>query len=212
VGRQLLALAALALLVIAGLGGLARLKFSSFLSDSVSERLEIVASTSAQDFETATDLGLALGEVANGKAILARARQHDSDISAIVVFDLDGNIIHAAGEPRGDRVDAATLDAFRLAQAAIADGTWGDETDQRVSSGVIIEGAFGQAAGAIVVEYPTSVMDGQTQNMTRRLLRDGLIVAIGVGAMMLVVLVLTRTHHDQFDRSNAVDAVSTDGE
>ncbi|GMQ94632.1 MAG: hypothetical protein BMS9Abin12_2132 [Acidimicrobiia bacterium] len=43
------ALSLLVLLLTAGLAGVSQLKFSSFLSDSINERLEIVATTSAQD-------------------------------------------------------------------------------------------------------------------------------------------------------------------
>ena len=67
----------LVVVLVAGLTGLAQLKFMSFLSESVRERLEIITTTSAQDFGAAIDLGLTLSEVANGQAILNRARSHD---------------------------------------------------------------------------------------------------------------------------------------
>ena len=55
--RPALAWGLLVLLFTAGVAGVAQLKFSSSLSESIDERLEIVAATSVQDFSAAIDLG-----------------------------------------------------------------------------------------------------------------------------------------------------------
>jgi MFS family permease len=189
----LLALIGLVVVVVAGLGGLAQLKFTSFLTESTNERLEIVAATSAQDFGAAIDLGLTLAEVANGQAILDRARSHDPAISAILVFDLEGTILHAVGEVNADRVDDETFEAFRLARLGITEARWGIEDDARIGSGIVVEGSFGQALGGIVVEYPTTENGQQASTMARQLILDGVAVAGAMSVVVLVMLVLFRS-------------------
>ncbi len=181
----MIALGALVIALVAGLGGLTQLKFTSFLADSVEERLQIVAATSAQDFTAAIDLGLSLPEVANGTAILERARSHDEHIGSILVFDLDGNVLHAVGEDAPARVDDETREAFRLATAGITEPAWGVERSGEIASGIIIEGAFGQPVGGVVVTYPTEEMQGQAGVMAGRLLATG----AGVAALMTIVVI-----------------------
>lgn len=190
--RQLMALVALVVLVVGGLAGLAQLKFSSFLSDSVRERLEIVATTTARDFAAATDLGLKLAEVANGSEILGRARSHDPIIRSIVVLDLDGRVLHSVGEIGGEPVSSETLDGFRLARLGITGPVWSVENDVRIGAGVIVEGAFGQPVGAVVVDYPKSVMSDQESVMAGKLIRDALAVAIGAALLMAIMLPAVR--------------------
>lgn len=184
-----LALGGLVVVLVAGLAGLAQLRFTSFLAESVEERLEIVAATSAQDFSAAIDLGLSLDEVANGSAILERASRHDPNIESIMVFDVEGNIVHRSGRGSQGRVDAETLDAFRLASAGVTEPSWGVESGDRIASGIVIEGSFGQPIGGIAVEYPTTEMRDQAGVMARQLLTNGLVV---VAAMTLVVMAVLR--------------------
>ena len=188
-----LALGGLVVVLVAGLGGLAQLKFASFLSGSVEERLEIVATTSAQDFGAAIDLGLSLGEVANGEAILERARSHDPNIQAIHVFDLEGKVLHTVGDANPDRVDEETIEAFRLARTGVTEAQWGVEDGNRIGSGIVLEGSFGQPVGGIVVEYPTTEMSHQSGVMARRLLLNGVVVAVAMVLVVLLVLGLFRS-------------------
>ena len=187
-----LALGGLVVVLVAGLAGLAQLRFTSFLSESVEERLEIVAATSAQDFSAAIDLGLSLDEVANGSAILERAGGHDPNIESIMVFDLEGDIVHRFGSRGQGRVDAETLDAFRLARAGVTEPSWGVESGDRIASGIVIEGSFGQPIGGIVVEYPTTEMRDQAGVMARQLSTNALAVAAVMTLVVMAVLRLLR--------------------
>jgi len=190
--QLLLALGGLVIVLIAALAGLAQLRFSSFLAESVEERLEIVAATSAQDFSAAIDLGLGLGEVANGEAILERARSHDPNIEVISVFDLEGNVLHSVGGRDSQRIGEETFEAFRLAGAGITEPQWGIESGDSISMGVVVEGSFGQPVGGIAIEYPTTDMSRQTGIMTRRLFINGVIVAAAMGLVVLLLLRLFR--------------------
>lgn len=186
------ALTFLTLTAVAALGGLAYLKFTSFLADSVRERLDVVLATSAQDFGAALDLGLSLSEVANGSAILERALSHDASIRSIVVADLTGIVLHAAGEGVGERLDGPALEAMALARAGATGDRWGIDDGVRIGSGVILTGSFGQPTGAIFAEYPTTELERAATAMRRRLLAGGGVAAGVLGAMIVVVVLRFR--------------------
>jgi hypothetical protein len=189
----LIALVALAALVIGGLGGVAQLKFSAFLSESVRERLEIVAATTAQDFEAAIDLGLRIDSIANGPVILDRALAHDPNIESIVVFDRSGRVLHSTGSSaRRSSVGAETVEAFRLASEGITDPVWRVEDDVMLGSGIVIEGGFGQAVAGLQVDYPKTEMQQQAAVMANNLTRDAAIVTVALGTSMAILLVILR--------------------
>lgn len=183
IGRLAIALALVGLITVAGLAGLAGLKFSSFLADSVGERLEIVASTAATDLETAIDLGLSLDEVANGETILERARSHDPAISGIAVFDLEGRVLHAIGDARADTIHPSTEEGFRVVVLEAVDDAWSTRSDERIRSGVVVSGSFGQPVAGVVVHYPMTDIQAQESAMVQALAFDA--------AWVMVLLVLS---------------------
>jgi hypothetical protein len=184
VGRLSLTLGVVALATILGLAGLAQLKFSAFLSDSIGERLEIVATTAAQDFGSAMDLGLKIDEVANGVEILERARSHDPDIGAIAVFDLAGDVLHGIGAVEADGLHAQSREAFRVARLEEGTDSWTVEADGLIRSGVVIESSIGQPVAGVVVHYPALDMRRQERQMAGVLFFDAAWIAVVV---MLVV-------------------------
>jgi hypothetical protein len=177
---------------VAALGGLAQLKFTSFLADSVRERLEVVLTTSAQDFGAALDLGLSLSEVANGPVILERARSHDPNIRSIVVVDPAGMVLHTAGAETGERLDDRALAALSLARAGVTGDQWNIDDGERIGSGIVLKGSFGQPAGAIFAEYPTTELERAAREMGRRLLLGGGVAAAALGALVIIVLLRFR--------------------
>jgi predicted MFS family arabinose efflux permease len=202
VGRPLLVVTALTVALIAGLVGVSQLKFTSFVSDSINGRLEVVASAAAQDFGAAIDLGLSLEQVANGPEILTRARRHDPAITAIYVVDLDGSIIHATGEAPGAATDA-TLEAFGLAVDGIGESTWDTETDDTIHFGTLIDGSFGRPVGGVVVEYPIDGLRSQYRTMARSLIAIGALVAFAViVAAALVLGIASRRGHRKAERGS----------
>lgn len=190
--RYVLSLGAIVLVLIVGLAGLAQLKFSSFLSDSIGERMEIVGTAAAQDFSAAVDLGLSLEEVANGPQILARAQEHDPTISGIAVVDLEGAVVHSTGAPDSIRIHPDTVTALRLARANPNERNWNVEADGEIRTGVLIEGSFGQPLGAVIVQYPTTEMRDQELAIAGELALDSIWVGLLLGAAVLVLIWIIR--------------------
>jgi hypothetical protein len=190
-GRLAFTLALVGLFTIAGLAALAGLKYSAFLAESVGERLEIVATTAATDLETAIDLGLSLDEVANAEAILERARSHDPAISGIAVFDLDGSVLHAVGDAPTGTVHPRTAEGFRVVVLEGVDDAWSIEADQRIRSGVVVTGSFGQPVAGVVAHYPVTEVRALESAMLGSLTFDaiwiGILLVLGVGLLHLLV-------------------------
>ncbi len=184
--RPLLATLALVVALFGGLAGVSQLRFASVLSDSVNERLEVVAKAAAQDLSSALDLGLSLNQVANGPAILQRASRHDPRITSMYVVDISGSIIHAtAAAP--EAMDTSSNEAFSLAVQGIGGSSWAAETKETISSGIVIEGSFGTPVGAVVVEYPAAELRAQTRRIANDLALLGAIVAALVALVVAAV-------------------------
>lgn len=201
-----IAYCALVVVLIAGIAGLAQLKFTSFLSESVHERLEIITATLAQEFGATIDLGLSLPEVANGGAILARALNRDPDIHSIAVFDLEGVVLHAVGGGTGQRLNDEAFDAFSLANTVAAtSGRWGTENEEWIGTGITLQGSFGRPAGGILIEYPKTEIREQSQWMAGSLIRGGSWVAAAMCAAMFGIVGVFRSQlaRSQLARSEA---------
>jgi predicted MFS family arabinose efflux permease len=196
--RSLLIVSALGVALMAGLVGVSQLKFTSFLSDSINGRLEVVAATAAQDFAAATDLGLSLEQVANGEAILERARRHDHTITAIYVIDIDGEILHATGDT-SQAVDDGTLEAFGLAASGVGEKTWDTEDAESIRSGTLIEGSFGQPVGGVVVEYPSHELLVPSRSMARSLIAIGAVVSLIIIVVSGAVMVIANRRDNEQD-------------
>lgn len=184
VGRLSIALALVGVITIAGLAGMAGLKFSAFLADSVGERLEIVASTAATDLESAIDLGLSVDAVANGEAILERARGHDRAISGVAVFDLEGKVLYSVGDAPADVVHPRSYDGFRIVVIEGVDDAWSVEADERIRSGVVVAGSFGQPVAGVIAYYPVTELLAQESAMVQTLVFD----AVWVGLLLILAI------------------------
>lgn len=176
-----LALCGLAVGVVAALAGLAYLKYKSILSESVTERIEILATTLARDFGSTVGLGLSLSELANGAEILNRASRVDQDIATILVFGPAGDVLYAAGEA------PAAVDPRAIANLTDAGG-WRNETPASLDVVRPIVGSFGGAVGGVQVGYPTALLRAQEATMRGRLLLTGGLVAAGMAALTVALV------------------------
>lgn len=198
VSRQLIGtLVGLSLLLIVGAGSLAHLKFESLIAGSISERLEVVASSTARDFSSVLDLGLDLEQVDNGSEILSRAREHDSEIRHIAVFDTEGRIVHQVGVEVSSTIDVDTAESYRLATEGVTGPRWTVENSDRIGTGMLILGSFGQPSGGVVVDYPTSAIERQLREADRALAVNGLMVFAAMGILSIGMARLFRSSGDR---------------
>ncbi len=166
------------------LAALSVVQFDAILANFIHGRLSVLAQTIETPFKSATDLGLSLSSVGNARAILERARQTDSDISAVHIFDQVGTIIHSTDQNPPTSVRAEVL----FAQSDSESPIWHAETGQTFLSGVTILDLAGEKLGGVLVVYPKTGLDTAVGAMAARLtiyLIITLVVVAGIGIAIL---------------------------
>ena len=71
------------------------LQFNSILSELIVHRLSVVAHTTANSFQSVTDLGLPFEMVNNAEAILKRSKETDTNIKSLHAFSPSGLIVYS---------------------------------------------------------------------------------------------------------------------
>jgi hypothetical protein len=170
--------------VLAVLATLSTLQFDSILSHFIHGRLSVLAQTSQASFRAAVGLGLPLASVRNATAILEQARQTDSNISAVHVFDTSGKILHSTDPDHTTSVRAEIL----FAQSASESGTWATETGEHFLSGVRIRNLSKKTVGGLVIIYPKTDLSTSVGAMTARLAIYAVGVLTVIGVIGIVVL------------------------
>ena len=153
----------------------------------------VVAQTTADSFQSVVNLGLPISMVRNAPALLARAQQTDSRITAIHAFNPTGIIVQTTDPDDPSNVP----EKVQLAQS-LADGSeWSVESDTELFSGVSISNAAGTTVGNIVVVYPKSEFEAQTAAVTRHIATTTitLLVIFSVAAWLLLRLRLSGAIH-----------------
>lgn len=137
---------------------LATLQFDQIHSDLVGGRLVVLANRTAAPFSAAARINLPLSSVRNAAVLLERARQTDDLITAIHVFDADGDIIASTATPSPSTIPPIAV-AARIGATGLP---WYRETEDGFLSSVDIPGPGGRTAGGILVVYPSG---GNTINV-----------------------------------------------
>lgn len=179
--------------VLVVLATLTALQFSTILSHFIHERLSVLSQTSQASFRAAVGLGLPLSSVRNSLAILERARQTDSNIRAIHVFDVSGRILHSTDPDHTSSIRAEAL----FAQSASEGDTWNTEIDDAFLSGSQIRNHSNKIVGGLVIVYPKTDLVTSVGAMTARLVIYSvsvlvIIAAIGIGVLRFGLRDLTR--------------------
>ena len=160
---------------------LATLQFSQIFSGLVGERLLVVASRTAAPFEAATRLGLPLPTVRNADALLAQARQTDTDIAAIYIYDANGEISHSTQTS----VAPAEIQNILSSNGESNGGqSWYAESENGFWAGHPISGSGGASAGGVLIFYPDTQKNTRVMAMITEL-------AVAAGAIMIVAAVLS---------------------
>ncbi|WP_119458276.1 hypothetical protein [Rhodospirillaceae bacterium SYSU D60014] len=158
--------------VLAIFVGLATLQFDQIHSGLVGERLVVLADHTAAPFEAAAKIGLPLSSVRNAAALLERARQSDSSITAIHVFDAEGRIVHST-----DTLPPASIPRKAVVARVEASGTpWYSETAEGFLGSIDIAGRGESLAGGILVAYSS----GGNVTRVRAMAAELALAAMGV--------------------------------
>jgi hypothetical protein len=132
--------------------GLATLQFGNINSDLVGERLTVLAERTAAPFKAAAKIGLPLSTVRNAEALLERARQTDSAILAIHVFNNEGRIVQSTAKPPPARIPTKALAARAVARGA----PWHIESDEIFLNSIDIIARDKITVGGVLIVYPRS--------------------------------------------------------
>ncbi|MGR3342793.1 MAG: hypothetical protein ACU0DI_06155 [Paracoccaceae bacterium] len=160
---------------------LATLQFSQIFSGLVGERLLVVASRTAAPFEAATRLGLPLSTVRNADALLAQARQTDTEIAAIYVYDVNGEISHSTQTS----VASAEIQKILRSHGESSGGqSWYAESENGFWAGHPISSSGGASAGGILIFYPDTQKNTRVMAMITEL-------AVVAGAIVVFAAVLS---------------------
>jgi hypothetical protein len=150
VWRVLAAIGAINFIVLFIFVSIATLQFDSILSGLIQERLVVIADRVRVPFAAVTDLGLPLSTVRNAQAILEDARQDDSNIQHIHVFEQDGAIVHSTSNtPPNDlsKVWAEGLDGKRIEEGFRV------ETEDAFIVAATITSPAQEMSGGVVIVY-----------------------------------------------------------
>ncbi|MGE0254898.1 MAG: hypothetical protein AB7N54_02885 [Alphaproteobacteria bacterium] len=147
----------IALLVMAGLivslgliFGLNALKFDRKLHELTEGRAQIVVGEIGRTLQAAVDLGLSIEALESGSKLREHAREKDTAVLDLILFDADGRIVDS-GEAgaRGTTIAPVLLERFRNSKPG---ERWTVREDSRLLAGIPLDTTLGlRAGGAILV-------------------------------------------------------------
>ena len=171
------------LVVLSIFVGLATLQFGNINSDLVGERLAVLAERTAAPFNAAVKIGLPLSTVRNAEALLERARQTDTAILAIHVFDDAGRIVQSTDKPPPTEIPAKAL-----AARAVSGGTpWHIESGEIFLSSIDIITRGKITVGGVLIVYPRSSSVTQIRAMGAELALATILILL-FGALLSLFL------------------------
>ena len=164
---------------------MSRLKFETTLTHLVQSRLTVLSESVADPLEAAMDLGLSLSELRNADALITRAKENDSRIDAVDVFDLSGEILFSTTPDRlGRPVKAEVLDA----QLQTDMQAWELSGDTTFSSGMTLTNNIGQNVGGVLITYSKTEIFSKVADLGESLITNMLaIVALFSGLAYFVI-------------------------
>lgn len=186
--------------------GLATLQFGNINSSLVGERLAVLAERTAAPFNAAAKIGLPLSTVRNAEALLERARQTDTAILAIHVFDNAGRIIQSTDTHPPGEIPAKAL----ATRAASGGAPWHIESGEIFLSSIDIIARGKTTVGGVLIVYPRSSSVTQIRAMGAEL-AFATTVILSFGAVLSIFL-LRLSIGKQIKLYNSIDNAVTNFE
>lgn len=182
--RSWVALGAIIGIVLGVLSLLIILQHNAILANLVQSRLAVIAQNTSASFRPIVNLGLPLSTVRNANNILERARNFDSTIRDIHVFNPTGIIVHSTAKQGIRKLPDEIYRAFTLSD----DDRWRSETETEFGSGLTIRDSLGNPVGAIVVISPKAEFLAKTDAISTRILTAAVILFLALSMLALLIL------------------------
>jgi len=184
VWRSWIALSVIVGVVLGVLSMLIILQHNAILANLIQSRLSVVAQSTSASFRPIVNLGLPLSTVRNAQDILERARELDTAINDIHVFNPTGIIVHSTAQTDAGKVSDEIFHAFSLSD----DDRWRSETDSVFGSGITIRNGSGVAVGAIVVISPKHTFLAKTDAISTRIQMVAMVLFLVLSILALTIL------------------------
>lgn len=201
--RVWVAVSAVNLMVLTLFVSLTSLQFDNVNTGLVADRLKVLAARTVAPFAAASRIGLPLSTVRNANALLERARQTDSDILEIAVFDDAGTIVHNTSKDSRPVIP----EGARAVRKKTGTEIWHFSESGRFYAGADILRGDGSDAGGILIVYPTQSNTTQIRAMAAEIGLAAIVVFILSAGLsgLLLKLGLRRQIHDFDAIENSIE-------
>ncbi len=174
----------LVLLIVMGLiFMMSYFKFQTTLATLIQNRLTVISITMGESIESATDLGLRLGEMRTAEVVIARAKRNDPEIASIQIFDNNGQILYATQKGRaGINVPPYVLQALEKSDGQ----SWRLDRGDSFVNGFSLLNSFDQLIGGIVLTYSKDAYNTKVAALTNSLTRKSILIFVGFAILAFI--------------------------
>ena len=182
--RNWLACVAVLATVLGMLVGLAVLQYDATLTRLIQERLAVIAETAGAPIRAVIDLGLPISAMRSANQVLAAAKEIDSAVTSIMVFDDEGRIVHAVGGDAAGVVPAA----IRQRQSLSGGDRWTFETESELISGLTLRNPGGAVIGGLLVNAANQDFAIKSASMALKIGAVAFAIFVASAAIAFVIL------------------------
>jgi len=161
-------------------------KFQENYRQLILDRLNIVIAEAVYNIEYGLGLGLHLGELDQVTQTLTRVSQRDDQVSAILVIDRVGDVLHMEGSTSKAQ---AALTTWLIDWEGSAENQFAEQ-DQSFIFSQGLHNSFGQAEGFLLLIYEKDDFNQVLQKVQKRLFQAALLVIFLATLIGLVVVYL----------------------
>lgn len=162
-------------------------KFETALSSVVESRYQFLVDDLKRTVDASLDLGLAIRDLNSLQSLLDDVRARDPAILAAEIYDETGSVVFSS-----DRTNMGQPLPHDWITAAPEDdrGTWRASGERSAVIGVALVDNIGSRRGGILIEYARDAIAGERAAMTDRLLRDGVLLTLSFGCLLMAAVML----------------------
>lgn len=162
-------------------------KFETALSSVVESRYRFLVDDLKRTVDASLDFGLAIRDLNSLQSLLDDVRARDPAILAAEIHDEDGAVVFSSDRTN---IGQPLPEAWVAAEPDDAQGTWRAASERSAVIGVALVDNIGSRRGGILIEYARDAIAGERAAMTDRLLRDGALLTLSFGCLLMVAVML----------------------